>query len=80
MCLTEYNEAETMEMLKEEGRQEGRREGKQEGRQEGRQEARLLDIKNLMDGMGWTAEKAMDILQIPRNQRAVLYTGLSKPR
>lgn len=33
-----------------------------------------------MDGMGWTAEKAMDILQIPRNQRAVLYTGLSKPR
>ena len=26
MCLTEYNEAETMEMFKEEGREEGREE------------------------------------------------------
>ena len=27
MCLTEYNEAETMEVFKEEGRQEGLQEG-----------------------------------------------------
>ncbi len=27
MCITEYNEAETMRMFKEEGRREGRREG-----------------------------------------------------
>ena len=66
MCLTEYNEAETMELLKEEGRQEGTH------------ETRLLDIKNLMDCMQWTAEKAMDVLKIPQNQRAALYTGLSK--
>ncbi len=70
MCLTEYNEAETMEMLKEEGRQEGL--------QEGRQEMRLLDIKNLMDCTGWTAEKAMDTLKIPQNQRITLYLNLSK--
>ncbi len=70
MCLTEYNEAETMELLKEEGRREGR--------QEGTHETRLLDIKNLMDCMQWTAEKAMDVLKIPQNQRAALYTGLSK--
>ncbi len=28
MCLTEYNEAETMQMFKEEGRKEGKIEGK----------------------------------------------------
>ncbi len=27
MCITEYNEAETMQMFKEEGREEGREEG-----------------------------------------------------
>ena len=29
MCLTEYNEAETMQMFKEEGREEGRAEGRE---------------------------------------------------
>ena len=33
MCLTEYNEAETMQMFKEEGREEGRVEGLEEGRE-----------------------------------------------
>ena len=62
MCLTEYNETETMEMLKEEGRQE----------------SRLLDIKNLMDSTGWTAEKAMDLLKIPQDQRITFYADLYK--
>ena len=31
MCLTEYNETETMEMFREEGREEGRKEGREEG-------------------------------------------------
>ena len=30
MCITEYNEAETMQMFKEEGRQEGRQEGRKD--------------------------------------------------
>ena len=34
MCITEYNEAETMQMFKEEGREEGRKEGRDEGRDE----------------------------------------------
>ena len=38
MCITEYNEAETMKMLREEGREEGRKEGRREGRKEGREE------------------------------------------
>lgn len=70
MCLTEYNEAETMEMFKEEGRQEGL--------QEGWQKARLLAVKNLMDGTGWSAQEAMDMLKIPQEQRTVLSVDLSK--
>ena len=62
MCLTEYNEAETMEMM----------------REEGRQETRLLLIKNLMDSTGWTASQIMDMFKIPTNQRATLYSNLSR--
>ena len=70
MCLTEYNETETMEML--------RQEGKEEGLQEGWQKAMLLNIKNLMESTGWTAERVMDLLKIPLNQRTVFHTELSK--
>ena len=35
MLLTEYNEMETMELFKEEGRQEGMQKGRKEGRKEG---------------------------------------------
>ena len=70
MCLTEYNEAETMEML--------RQEALQEGLQEGWQKAMLSSIENLMDSTGWPADKIMEILKIPMNQRAALYTGLTK--
>jgi len=77
MCLTEYNETETMEMLRQEAIQEGRQEGLQEGRQEGLQEAMLLNIRNLMSSTGWTADKAMELLKIPAGQRASLCAELS---
>ena len=51
---------------------------KKEGLQEGWQKARLLDIKNLMDGTGWSAQEAMDMLKIPQEQRTVLSVDLSK--
>ncbi len=70
MCLTEYKEAEAMEMLRQKRLQEGIRKG--------RQESRLLDIRNLMDSTGWTAEKAMDLLKIPEKQRTCLYAVLSR--
>lgn len=82
MCLTEYNETEAMEILRQEaiqeGLQEGRLQGRQEGRLQGRQETMLLNIKNLMSSTGWTAEMAMDTLKIPQNQRITLYMDLSK--
>ena len=53
MCLTEYNETETMEMLKEEGRQE----------------TMVLNIKNLMDSMGLSIEQAMNVLKIAESER-----------
>ena len=34
-CITEYNEAETMELFKEEGREEGLAQGRKEGKEEG---------------------------------------------
>ncbi len=63
-----------MEMIQE----EARREGRQEGQREGQQTATILNIKNLMESTGWTAEKAMDLLKIPQNQRVTLYINLSK--
>ena len=83
MCLTEYNEAETMEMFKGEGREEGREEGRKEGRKEGREEgterALIRSVKNLMKNLGFTVEQAMDSLEIPADQRSI-YAGLvSKP-
>ena len=66
MCLTEYNETETLELFR------------QEGRQEGRQETMLLNIRNLMDSTGWSADKIMDMLKIPPDQQKVLSFKLTK--
>ena len=74
MCLTEYNETETLELF----RQEGRLEGRQEGRLEGQQETMLLNIRNLMENTGWSADKIMDMLEIPQNQRKALSIRLGK--
>lgn len=70
MCLTEYNESETLEMFRQEGRMEGL--------QEGQMETWLLAIKNIMDSTGWTADHIMEMLKIPQDQRAALYASLSK--
>ena len=55
MCLTEYNEAEAMEMFKEEGRED----------------ALVSSIRNVMDKLKYTAEQAMELLSIPTDQHAL---------
>ena len=45
MCLTEYDEAETMNMFKEEGRKEGLKEGLEQGIKEGEAERRRLEVE-----------------------------------
>ena len=61
------------ERMREEGRKEGREEGRKEGREEGRKEgteiATLNSIKNLMETMAISAEKAMDLVKIPAEER-----------
>ena len=71
MCLTEYNEAEAMEMFKEEGREEGM----EEGMEKGREDATVVHIKEIMEKLKYTVEQAMDLLSIPPEQHS-LYKGL----
>ena len=62
MLLTEYNEKETMEMFKEEGRAEGRAEGEDA--------SRITVLKTVMGKMKISAQKAMDFLDIaPEDQK-----------
>ncbi len=67
MCLTEYNEAEAMEMFKEEGMEEGM--------EKGREDATVVHIKEIMEKLKYTVEQAMDLLSIPPEQHS-LYKGL----
>ena len=53
MLLTEYNEAEAMELFKEDGRREGI------------DQTRVESIRNLMKTLKLTAQQAMDALLIP---------------
>lgn len=62
MLLTEYNEAEAMELFREEGREEGRLEG--------REEAMAESLTNLIRNMRLTAHQAMDVLGVPEAERA----------
>ena len=40
-------------------------EREEQGEERGRKEERLQSIRNLMESMHWTAEKAMNALKIP---------------
>ncbi|MBR1931392.1 MAG: hypothetical protein IJ833_07990, partial [Lachnospiraceae bacterium] len=48
---------------------EGRKEGRKQGRSEGIEESRCDSIKALMETMKWSAEQAMEALQIPAAER-----------
>ena len=46
-----------------------REEGRKEGRKEGTEIANLNSIKNLMETLEISAEKAMDLVKIPAEER-----------
>ncbi len=73
MCITEYDEARTMELFREEGREEGRIEGRAEGRVEGlergREEEKLRNIQKMIKRLKLSAEAAMDVLDIPPEEQ-----------
>jgi predicted transposase YdaD len=61
MLLTEYNEAEQMELFREEGREEGRAEGAES--------ERINNIRSMMEALTMTAKQAMDVLKIPASEQ-----------
>lgn len=69
-----YDMCEAMREIKkdcrEAGRREGRREGRRSGLREGHEEGVSAMIRNLMQTMKLSAEDAMDILLIPKEERA----------
>ena len=50
---------------------------RQEARQEERQDTMVSAIRNVMESLQVSSEKAMEVLRIPQNQRAT-YAGLVK--
>ena len=55
------------------------RRGRDVGRTEGQQETTVSHIRNLMKSMSLTADKAMDLLAVPQDQRT-MYAGLVQNR
>lgn len=60
MLLAEYNEAETMELFKEDGRKE----------------KEIEDIRKVMEKLKYTAQQAMDFLDVPHAERSQYMTML----
>ena len=63
--------AEGKELGIEMGRAQGRAQGHAEGRAEGCAESHAKDIERLIKNTGWSIEKAMDILEIPEDERSL---------
>ena len=60
MCLREYSEDEIKEMFK----------------KDGVEDTRISAVKNMMQELGLTLERAMDVLKIPENERNVIIKGI----
>ena len=69
MCLTEYNEEETMQMFKEEGRREGEKRGEERGEKKGENKLGQLVFVLLASGRHDDIEKAAT----DENARQILY-------
>ena len=52
------------------------KEVRDEGRKEGIDQSRLENIKNVMEGLNYTAQQAMDLLDIPVDERDKLIAKL----
>ena len=53
----------------EKGREEGREEGLKEGLETGKRTIMLNNIQALMENMGLTKEKAMEVLKVPEDEK-----------
>ena len=82
--LKETEEGETIDMCKAlqdwaaRERREGRQEGRSEGILVGRSEGMLANLHAIMVNLNFTAEKAMDVLNVPQEERAQYVAKLNK--
>ena len=60
------------------GRIEGRLAGREEGREEGREKNLIENLKAVMNKLNFTAEKAMDFLDVPAEKRSHLFAVLNE--
>ena len=67
--IWQVHEMEIREEARDEGRAEGREEGLEEGLEKGREDERLSSIRKIMSKLDFTAEKAMDFLDIPKEEQ-----------
>ncbi len=72
VSIFEYDEESVMDVLREEAREEARKQALTEGLENGRNEATLNAIKNIMDSLHVSVDKAMDILKIDIEKREQL--------
>ena len=56
----------------------GEKRGERRGERRGEKKAKLLDIKNVMESLGVSLEKAMDVLKIPADQRPMYAEMVNK--
>ena len=68
-----WDQERALEVRGEEAMEKGRKEGMEKGRQEGL----VHSIRNLMENLQWTPEKAMDALSVPPAER-IKYAALVK--
>ena len=54
----------------EKGRREGRQEGLEKGLEQGLEKGLITSIRKMMERLGVSIEKAMDVLEIPTGERA----------
>ena len=78
MLLTEYNEAEEMELYRMSCRKTALAEGLAEGRAEGRAEGLRDDLVRMMRNLKLTPQEAMDALEVPAADREKLTIELQQ--
>ena len=78
MLLTEYNEAETMEMFREEAFEEGLEKGLEKGRKEEHINTLLQNIRTLSGTTGWGLERVFSALGVSTEERESVSALLGK--
>ena len=65
-----WDQERALQVRAEEAMEIGMEKGLEKGRQEGKQEGLVRSIRNLMENLQWTPDKAMDALSVPPAERS----------